>query len=504
MADLGPLEDFVSSPDEHGAANDRFAGAVDPSIPVNTSPQPPPSSGPVPESLMNQNGGVTGPSRSLAPETTAAPMAQPPATNSGPSMADIMGQIQAAGGLGNLPKPQQLAILQQITSSTPGLKLDPQLQMQRRRGGMLEQIGLENQAAAAQEKARLEANILADHNNKLEEQLKLDAAKTAEDDAKIQEWSGKYEDALKQRMAMPKINPNRFNERLGVGGQIMAAIAQGLGAFGAAITHSPNYAMELIQKAIDRDIHAQEQELADATGNVDLLRNGLAYFRAKGLDTRQAQLAERSARWQQVQQKLSEAAAQTGSQQMLGTFQQLIGAAQQKQAEADQQAKLLEMPKLSTQTVRGLPSSGPNIGDIDKLHGMSERDTTIKQFQQAREASNRFRALVDAGADGAAIMDFIATGMKQGSFTPTFIDMLKKRGLVDKAGEAARAAFEGGYDPQLIQTLQRALDANTAVSMKAAEPKLRQLQALGLPLSLSIGGTSTAEKAMQAGAKPLE
>lgn len=44
----------------------------------------------------------------------------------------------------------------------------------------------------------------------------------------------------------------------GVGTQVLAAISIGLGAYGAAMTGGPNYAMQIIDKAIERDIVAQK------------------------------------------------------------------------------------------------------------------------------------------------------------------------------------------------------------------------------------------------------
>jgi hypothetical protein len=54
---------------------------------------------------------------------------------------------------------------------------------------------------------------------------------------------------------------------------IGAAIAAGIGAYASALTGQPNFALNIIDKAIDRDIDAQKEELLKKKGKVGEIRN---------------------------------------------------------------------------------------------------------------------------------------------------------------------------------------------------------------------------------------
>ncbi len=299
-----------------------------------------------------------------------------------------------------------------------------------------------------------------------------------------------------------KINPNRYKENMGVGGRVVAAIAQGLGAFGAAITHSPNFAQELIEKAVNADIRAQEHDVATLGHKVNLAQNQYANFRNQGMDEDAARTATYALKMQSANAKIDALLAGTKNQQIQASANEIKALNAQRTANA---LADYEKRQVATTSVAVPPGGAkPSLEDVTKLKSMAEADTDLKQFRSAREASRRFAALRSAGADGSAIMDFIATGLKQGSFTPTFIDMLQKRGLVGKAKEVIRSAVHGGYDPKLLEELQRSVDANTAVAMQGAMPVVRQLQSMGLPPSLSIGGDTATEQAQQLGVKPLQ
>lgn len=68
---------------------------------------------------------------------------------------------------------------------------------------------------------------------------------------------------------------------------ILAAVAAGAGAYGAAINKTENFAMKAIDQAINRDIAAQEAQIRikkDAAGNAlqDLMQRGMSLEQAKG------------------------------------------------------------------------------------------------------------------------------------------------------------------------------------------------------------------------------
>jgi hypothetical protein len=59
------------------------------------------------------------------------------------------------------------------------------------------------------------------------------------------------------------VDPNRiFRGDKGAAAAIGSALAVGLGAFGGALSHSPNYAQQIVSAAIDRDVAAQQDQIA--------------------------------------------------------------------------------------------------------------------------------------------------------------------------------------------------------------------------------------------------
>lgn len=89
------------------------------------------------------------------------------------------------------------------------------------------------------------------------------------------------------------VNPDRYFNDRGVFATIGLAIAQGLGAYASTMTGAPNFAFEMTQRAIDRDIAAQRDEIE--SGRVSR-RNSLAQMMDNyGFDMGQAEAATRLA-----------------------------------------------------------------------------------------------------------------------------------------------------------------------------------------------------------------
>lgn len=81
----------------------------------------------------------------------------------------------------------------------------------------------------------------------------------------------KEQDAVTQM----KVDPNRLFREKGALASIGSALAVGLGAFGSALAKTPNYANEIVQGAINRDIAAQEDEIQRKGANAN---NAMANF----------------------------------------------------------------------------------------------------------------------------------------------------------------------------------------------------------------------------------
>jgi hypothetical protein len=206
---------------------------------------------------------------------------------------------------------------QERQQTTPGVALSPELQTQ------TEEIL--NQKAAAQredlrlqsEAAREQANIIEARNAEYEQQRQRDEAEAlrikAEADKAQDTWLKAQEDYKKNA----KIDPDRHWKQKGEGSRVLAALAQGLGAFGSALTKTPNYASQIVKEAVEADVRAQERDIDTKRGAVGDAANMIHYFRQKGLDQKSAALAAKMTIYERAQAKLEAMLAKTSNQRLL-------------------------------------------------------------------------------------------------------------------------------------------------------------------------------------------
>jgi hypothetical protein len=220
---------------------------------------------------------------------------------------------------------------------------------------------IQNRALTAQDdlvKAQVEQNkLLAEHaksqaieaenaNMRAATQQAYDAEQQRAKEAELQK-------ALDDYNANKQVDPDRYKKRMGVGGQILATIGQAMGAFGAAITHSPNYAQQMIERAIDADIRAQEVDIQSRRDAVNMAQNGVAMWRQKGLDNQASMAAERMRQLQGATAKIDEILTATKNPQLLATGAQIKAG-----LEKSYNDTLMHYGQTSRSTVSATPQPG--------------------------------------------------------------------------------------------------------------------------------------------------
>jgi len=96
------------------------------------------------------------------------------------------------------------------------------------------------------------------------------------------------------------VDPNRIYKERGTVGNILAMIAAGLGAAGAVLAKSPNYAMEAMQKAIDRDIAAQKATISAKRSSIDAATREYQLMMERFDGMEGAEAAKNMAAWEQI------------------------------------------------------------------------------------------------------------------------------------------------------------------------------------------------------------
>lgn len=108
-------------------------------------------------------------------------------------------------------------------------------------------------AIAAQQAAQAQARLAADYQARREQMA-------AEWDARLAQSQSRA-DQLSQDIATSKIDPSSFWHSRDTGQKVLASIGLILGGISAGITGGPNYAQQVIDKAIEKDVDAQEKNL---------------------------------------------------------------------------------------------------------------------------------------------------------------------------------------------------------------------------------------------------
>ena len=179
-----------------------------------------------------------------APPTEAKPAEQakpaPPAAKAGPSAASNgMNPLKVLTG-------QSMGAYADKLESMRNQVAELGSQLELHRADMNERLQLQRQLKVDQEKQELD--------NKTFETNAANEAAAIHDKA--------LTDAAAYQ-AMHK-DPDRWYKKRGTAGGIMAAIAMGMGAFGASINKTQNFAQEIIEKSINDDLEAQQSEIEKA------------------------------------------------------------------------------------------------------------------------------------------------------------------------------------------------------------------------------------------------
>ena len=111
----------------------------------------------------------------------------------------------------------------------------------------------------------------------------------------------------------------------GTGTKLSAAVAVGLGALGAAMTGGHNYAMDIIDKAIDRDVQLQLKNIGLKQNQLDNQRSYLKDINDNFATDDQKASALKALQYNSLENKLKEMGAQNNQLLANANYQQMIG-----------------------------------------------------------------------------------------------------------------------------------------------------------------------------------
>lgn len=203
---------------------------------------------------------------------------------------------------------------------------------------------------AATEKQLADANAARAAAQNLQAQQHLGdlARDTAVKTANFQAREKGFQNDMDRYTQSAQPDPNHFIASRGVVANIFGAIGQGLGAFGASLNHTQNYAFDYVQSQIKADIAAQEERYR--AGRADK-KDALARF----VENYHGDMDMAKAAMLQAQNKVAETetnnfAAQAQSKEVSANAQVLAAQFQQQQLLAEQQRAELAQGKTTTTT----------------------------------------------------------------------------------------------------------------------------------------------------------
>lgn len=183
-------------------------------------------------------------------EETSTPSAEPAEATSGINTNELVPQYAPQS-----PQPQgtpSLMLPQDQTTAQP-TPTSSQSQFAGIPGMEEAEKGIKESAASREAAAQATTQALQDYQRNVAQENMRQNDNLADINAE--------QDQLKQNLMDGKIDPNRYYKNMSTGQRIGSAISLILGGIGSGLTHSPNLAFQMMQKAVDTDIEDQKNNL---------------------------------------------------------------------------------------------------------------------------------------------------------------------------------------------------------------------------------------------------
>lgn len=244
-----------------------------------------------------------------------------------------------------------------------------------------------------------------------------------------------------------KVDSNRlFSGSGGTMRTIGAAIAASLGALGAGLARTPNFAQDIISRAIDRDVADQERELANKRGDAD---NALRRWMQSGADLKQAKAGVRIEQLEAARQKMGEIAAKAKLDATGGTVgAQMAGIDQQLAKEVEEYRIRSQGQRTQEVTARYAYPQGGSRGGLVPLTLEQQASIGNIDATQRRVVVDESRAAATAAGGGKLGQRQIGQVAAARNARSIITEIAEAYGLKKKNGQwqdpSGGAAFAGG------------------------------------------------------------
>lgn len=241
-----------------------------------------------------------------------------------------------------------------------------------------------NQQAAAETTAATRAELERQGAQKAEQERYV-----AEQRSLVQKAEDRRQ-AAEADYSASRVDPNRmFAGDTGTLRAIGAALAQAAGAFGAALSGTPNFAAQIVQAAIDRDVQAQRDEIRVKGDTAD---NALRDLMARGMKLDEATNALRGMQTQYAAQQLAavktaygaDEAAIAGDANMTALTQQYLQWKSDYTRAAEGEATIQMAEKYRAPT--GGRAGGMVLATSEQIKDAAQAGTAFNKWQASGDA----------------------------------------------------------------------------------------------------------------------
>lgn len=415
------------------------------------------------------------------------------------------------------PAPQPQIVTPTVTQATSTQKVETRMGKEQKAAYEAEIKANQAYAVAAEEETKLTIEK-ANRTNLERQQL---ATQNVEEAAKLENtYRERQAELAKQeskiRASQEELKNYKFKEFFEgrEGARVMAGISVALGAVGASFTKGPNYAMQIIENAIQNDLALQKANYDKLKGSVEADQSLYGQLVRKLGDELAAGQQFLNIRNNAVSQKIDASAAMVSDEEGKAKLASLKAQIDQKAAQAMVDATKGLDVKVITETKPMVVPTAKETAQAGREIEEYVAKTPIKEAMDSYAGAQEFKAAVAAGATPQAIAAFIAgpKGLGQGSYGPNFDQMLRNAGLVDRSIEKMTEFFQGEKSATLVKSIQGFLDARSVEAASRARDYLPEFERLnqraGRPIDLYTRQVNPAglvrSKAAAAGLKPVK
>ncbi len=332
-------------------------------------------------------------------------------------------------------------------------------------------------AEAAMKQAGAEVVQREVREQELAQSMKRQQDLMAEYSKKKEENEGRVRTRI-QDLQEQKVDPQRFFKDRGNWDTLAAGLAIAAGAYASALTGGENAALRIVNSAIDRDIDAQKSELAKKKDLVNLEDNLYAKEMAFYNDAQQAEASVRLTQLSAFENRLQNAVAKSQNPIIAANAKRTLAGLQQQAAEW--KAKLA--PKAQQVTTREAATSklDPKT-QLEASHQIQKNlndNQDITSYRSAKNTLQKLESSIIAGRPEIATVDFVATYLKQGSFGPNLVEILKAaQPGVQNVSDAIKIELGKGTSSAFVKDLRQYLKADKERLSKQIGPQVERLNA---------------------------